>query len=352
MRHESLIMACSSDMAGQVRGKAFRARDFDRRCASGVGWCPAQAAMTALDVIVDNPFGAVGDVLLMPDPATRVAVDFGPDDPGEHFVLCDLTYTDGRPWECCLRTFLKNALAALRAETGLSVRVGLEHEFHLAMPDAPPGRGYHLRAFRAATSFAEALIAALDLAKIQIELFHPEYGAGQYEVSTVPTGGLEAADHAVVLRELTHAVAAQRGERVTFAPVVPGMAVGNGVHAHLSLVDGEGQPVMHDPAGRAGLSETASQFVAGILRHMPALVAFSAASPVSYQRLVPHRWSAAFNNLALHDREAGMRIGAIREDGDVAAQLNVEYRPADAAASPYLLLGTLIMAGLQGLRDR
>src|SRR5690606_548184 len=77
-----------------------------------------------------------------------------------------------------------------------------------------------------------------------------------------------------------------------------------------------------------------------------------AASPVSYRRLVPHRWSASYNNLALHDREAGMRIGAIREKRDIAAQLNVEYRPADAAASPHLLLGALIMAGLQGLREQ
>ena len=351
MRHESLIMACSSDMAGQVRGKAFRARDFDKRCAQGVGWCPAQAAMTAFDTIVDNPFGSVGDVLLMPDPATRVAVDFGTDDPGEHFVLCDLTYTDGRPWECCLRCFLKNALATLERETGLAVKVGFEHEFHLTMPDAPPPRGYHLRAFRAAVRYAEELVAALDLAGIQIDLIHPEYGANQYEISTVPTGGLAAADQAVVLRELTYAVAARRGERVTFAPVVPEMAVGNGVHAHISLLDGS-RPAMHDPQDPAGLSETAGRFVAGILRHMPALLAFTAPSAVSYRRLVPHRWSASYNNLALHDREAGMRIGAIREDGDVAAQLNVEYRPADATASPYLLLGAVIMAGLQGIRDQ
>jgi glutamine synthetase len=352
MRHESLIMACSSDMAGQVRGKAFRARDFDKRCAQGIGWCPAQAAMTALDTIVANPFGSVGDVLLMPDPSTRVAVDFGTDDPGEHFVLCDLTYTDGRPWECCLRSFLKNALATLERETGLSVKVGFEHEFHLTMPDAPPPRGYHLRAFRAAVRYAEELVAALDLAGIQIDLIHPEYGANQYEISTAPSGGLAAADHAVVLRELTYAVAARRGERVTFAPVVPEMMVGNGVHAHLSLLDGDGRPVMYDPQGPASLSETAGRFTAGILRHMPALVAFTAASAVSYRRLVPHRWSASYNNLALHDREAGMRIGAIREDGDIAAQLNVEYRPADATASPYLLLGAVIMAGLQGIRDQ
>jgi glutamine synthetase len=352
MRHESLIMACSSDMAGQVRGKAFRARDFDKRCAQGVGWCPAQAAMTAFDTIVANPFGSVGDVLLMPDPATRVAVDFGTDDPGEHFVLCDLTYTDGRPWECCLRSFLKSALAALEREAGLSVKVGFEHEFHLTLPDAPPPRGYHLRSFRAAVRYAEELVAALDLAGIQVDLFHPEYGASQYELSTAPTGGLAAADHAVVLRELTYAVAARRGEHVTFAPIVPEMAVGNGVHVHISLLDGDGRPVMHDPQRSATLSETAGRFVAGILRHMPALVAFTAASAVSYRRLVPHRWSASYNNLALHDREAGMRIGAIREGGDVAAQLNVEYRPADATASPYLLLGAVIMAGLQGIHDQ
>jgi glutamine synthetase len=352
MRHESLIMACTSDMAGQVRGKAFRQRDFDRRCAQGVGWCPAQSAMTAFDTIVANPFGSVGDVLLMPDPATRVAVDFGGDDPGEHFVLCDLTYTDGRPWECCLRGFLKNALATLEREAGLTVKVGFEHEFQLTMADGPPPRGYHLRSFGAAVRYLEELVAALDLAGIQIDLIHPEYGARQYEISTAPAGGLAAADHAVVLRELTYALAARRGERVSFAPVVPDMMVGNGVHAHISLLDADGRPVMHDPDGPAGLSETAGRFVAGILRHMPALVAFTAASAVSYRRLVPHRWSASYNNLALHDREAGLRIGAIREDGDIAAQLNVEYRPADAAASPYLLLGAVIMAGLQGIRDR
>jgi glutamine synthetase len=129
------------------------------------------------------------------------------------------------------------------------------------------------------------------------------------------------------------------------------MAVGNGVHAHFSLWRGK-EPVTYDADRPAGLSETAGRLVAGMLRHMPALVAITAPSAVSYQRLVPHRWSAAYNNLALHDREAGMRIGAIREDADSAAHLHVEYRPADAAGSPYLMLGALVMAGLQGMRDQ
>ena len=138
---------------------------------------------------------------------------------------------------------------------------------------------------------------------------------------------------------------------MTFAPIVAGMGVGNGVHVHLGLIDREGRPVMHDPAGPGGLSPTAGSFVAGILRHLPALVAFTAASTVSYQRLVPHRWSAAFNNLGCRDREAAVRICPVREGEDVATQYHVEYRAADAVASPYLVLAMLVLAGTQGLRE-
>jgi glutamine synthetase len=108
---------------------------------------------------------------------------------------------------------------------------------------------------------------------------------------------------------------------------------------------------MHDPTGPGGLSRPAGSFVAGILRHLPALVAFTAASPVSYQRLVPHRWSAAFNNLGWRDREAAVRICPVRESAEVAAQYHVEYRAADAVASPYMILAMLVLAGSQGLRE-
>ena len=82
---------------------------------------------------------------------------------------------------------------------------------------------------------------------------------------------------------------------------------------------------------------------------MPALVAFTAASPVSYRRLVPHRWSASYNNLG-DARPRGRRCASARSARarDIAAQLNVEYRAADATASPYLLLGAVLMAGTSG----
>jgi glutamine synthetase len=354
MRGEPLIMACCSDIAGQVRGKAFPARDLEKRCANGVGWCPTNVQITAFNQIADTPFGSLGDALLMPDPAARVDVDLGPDDPGEHLVLGDIVETDGvTPWPCCLRSLLKGALAALSSEAGLELRASFEHEFHYAGPGSEgAGGGFGLRSFRAASGFHEQFAGALDQAGIAVDLIQPEYGLSQHEISIAPRPGLAAADQAVILRELARAVARRQGVRVTFAPIVAGMGVGNGVHVHLGLVDREGRPVMYDPKGAGGLSATTGSFVAGILRHLPALVAFTAASTVSYQRLVPHRWSSSFNNLGYRDREAAVRICPVRENGDVAAQYHVEYRAADAVASPYLLLAMVAMAGLQGLREK
>ena len=216
-----------------------------------------------------------------------------------------------------------------------------------------PGRGggaYALRSMRRGAALGEMLVASLDQAGIEVGLFHPEFGAGQYEVSVAPAEGLIAADQAVILREVAKSVGERLGQRVSFSPIVAGMGVGNGVHVHMSLVDAGGEPVMYAADGPGGLSPQGGSFVAGIVRHLPALVALTAASTVSYQRLVPHRWSAAFNNLGLRDREAAMRICPVREDDDVARSFNVEYRAADAAASPYLLLAALVRAGLEGLR--
>jgi glutamine synthetase len=129
--------------------------------------------------------------------------------------------------------------------------------------------------------------------------------------------------------------------------------VGNGVHIHFSFQDATGTPVTHDPAGPGGLSKPAAAFAAGILKYVRALCAVTAPSIVSYERLRPHSWSAFWGNLGLRDREALLRICPVpaAEDIDPAPRFNLEFRAADAAASPYLQLGMLVYAGLQGIRD-
>jgi glutamine synthetase len=140
------------------------------------------------------------------------------------------------------------------------------------------------------------------------------------------------------------------GLPATFSPLCAPDIVGNGVHIHLSLWDGD-RPVTHDPVGQDGLSAPASAFIAGVLAHLNAVSAFTAPSAISCLRLVPHRWSAAFNNLGRQDREAGIRICPVTatDPADRARQFNVEFRAADAAASPHLALAAVVAAGTLGM---
>ena len=120
MIKEKLAFACCSDIAGQVRGKGFPMSDIETKLRRGVGWTPTNAQITAFDVIAETPFGALGDLLLIPDRRTEVKVDFGDGSTHELFLLGDIKYTDGRAWECCLRTILSDAVEALRSETELT----------------------------------------------------------------------------------------------------------------------------------------------------------------------------------------------------------------------------------------
>ncbi len=353
MPRAALMMACVGDISGQVRGKGFPVAHLARRVARGIGWTPTNIQITCFDTIAPSPYGSFGDVVLWPDPASELRVVLPGRASAEHVVLGDITELDGAPWTCCLRSLLRRTLERLTERTGLQLRAAFEHELTMK-GEAAAGPAFSLTGFRAAQPFAEMLLGALDQAGITADSFLREYGRRQYEVTLEPCDALRAADQAMLLRELTRAVAALHGQSVTFSPLVDPAGVGNGVHIHMSLWDAEGRPATHDPGGRHGLSGVAGAFVAGILAHMPALVALTAPSVVSYARLTPHRWSAAFNNLAVQDREAGVRICPVseRDEAGRTRQFNFEYRAADAAANPHLALAALVAAGLQGIDDR
>jgi glutamine synthetase len=353
MTREEMIVACCSDLAGKVRGKAFPASQFDKRLARGVGWTPTNVQITCFDAISESPFGSLGDLLLIPDPAARVRVEFGGEDPVEHFAIGNIRHTDGRPWEYCTRSILKSALQRLEQVSGLTLFGAFEHEFQFRNRPSPPGDAFSLAGFRAERSFAEGLVAAMRAAGVAPDTFMKEFGTGQYEVTMGPQRGVTIADHSLITREMVQAVAQRLGHQVTFTPIRDPAGVGNGVHIHMSFLSANGEPATYDPMGRHDLSKPAGQFIAGILKYLEAIVAITAPSVVSYLRLTPHRWSAAFNNLGYRDREASVRICPVSDLSDVAraSQFNFEFRAADAAASPYLQLAALIHAGVQGIED-
>ena len=352
MNREKIIMACTCDMAGRVRGKGFPASDLAARLIRGVGWVATNSMISVFSMIYGTPFGTSGDLLLVPDPATEVNVDFGDSSAAEHFFLGDIRELDGKPWECCPRDFARRALAAFHDVTGLQLLSAFEHEFTYTGIDDMPGNPYSLDAFRRQGIFAEAFIAALRAAGCEPDSFLPEFGARQFEFTCGPVLGLAAADRAVAAREMARATAHRLGHRAIFAPILDPGGTGNGVHIHFSFQDPTQAAVLYDPEGTLGLSPVGRHFVAGILHHMPALCAVTTPSVVSYIRLRPNRWAPTHANLMVQDRSASLRICPVLPGPDVPRQFNVEYRLADAAASPYMALGAMVWAGVDGIRRK
>lgn len=353
MTREELIVACTCDFSGVVRGKAFPADQWEKRLKRGVGWVPANAFLSCFGLIGESPFGSLGDLVLIPDPEARLRLALDGGDTAEHFVMGTIRHTDGRPWELCTRAILRHALQRLEDVAGLHLRGAFEHEFQFRDCAPRPQDAFALAGMRADRAFGERVVAAQRAAGITPDTFLREYGPGQFEVTMGPETGMRIADHAVFMREITRAVARQMDREVTFSPLRSPDGVGNGVHIHMGLVTPAGSPATWDRDGRHQLSQPAGAFVAGILKYLPAILALTAASRVSYLRLTPHRWSAAFNNLGLRDREASVRICPVStlSDRSVAEQFHFEFRAADATASPYLQLAALVHAGVQGIEE-
>jgi glutamine synthetase len=214
-----------------------------------------------------------------------------------------------------------------------------------------PGAPYSLEAWRRQGSFGESFVAAMRAAGLEPDSFLPEYGVRQFEVTNAPAFGIESADRAIKVRELARATAHRFGHRAIFSPILDPDGTGNGVHIHMSFRDGDGRPATHDPDRPYCLSGPAEAFMAGVIAHIRALAAVTAPNPVSYIRLTPNRWAPTWAYLADRDREASLRVCPVLgfTGADAAKQFNVEFRPADAAASPWLALGAVVWAGVDGI---
>jgi glutamine synthetase len=343
-----------TDLGGITRGRGAWS-GVEAPLKRSVGWVPVNQVITPFDTIASpNPWGSHGDCWLYPDPSTLVEVSL-PDGLRTRLCLSNIGDAQGKPLEMCPRSFLADAVAQLAAH-GLQVMASFEQEFWLP-PSAGQGGaacGYPGFSYQSAVAngrFSQQLMAVLEQAGVEPEMFLPEFGRDQCELTLSPAFGVVAADRAVVSRELTRACAAAMGRHASFTPLRSPGSIGSGVHVHLSLWTCDGRPVSFDPAGPANMSATLSHFAAGIVAHMPALCALTAPSVVSYERLQPHRWSSAYTCMGDRNREATLRLCPL-QDGPLESQqrqFNIEYRAADATANPYLVLGSLIRAGLDGL---
>ncbi|WP_372424415.1 glutamine synthetase [Salinarimonas chemoclinalis] len=349
-----LTALLTTDYAGITRGRAIPTATYEADPdRASTGWVPANLSLTPFDVIADpNPWGSRGDLRLKADPQARYRTAIPGATTPFDCVMADIVALDGAPWPPCARGLLKAALADLEAVSGLRLVCAFEHEFQILDAGFAPAPAFGLFALRRADPLGPVLAACLDEAGIAPETIIAEYGRDQIEITSAPADALVAADRAVATREIVREVALRSGYRASFAPKTEVDGVGNGVHVHMSLVHPDGRPASFDPAREGRLSAPMGAFLAGILRRAPALVALTAPAPISYLRLSPHHWSAAWTWLGDADREATLRICPTTTMGgrDPARQFNVEYRAADACACPHLALAMLVRAGVEGLR--
>ena len=357
-----LVRFLYADHGGIIRGKSAGTERLRERMASGIGHTVAMMAMSMLDHLqpVDG-MGPVGEVRIVPDPATYVRLPYAP---GAAAMLADLVQPDGTPWDACPRTFLKRAIAELAAE-GYGVQAAFEPEFTVGQRDSSPAGPsipdrlipiddslcYSSTGFHLAHDFTMDLVAAMEAQGLAVEHYYPELGHGQHEVSIRHADALRAADNQVLYRETVRGVAFRHGLWASLAPKpIPDQA-GNGCHLHISLTAAEGLNVFADPGDKYGLSQLGYNFIGGVLAHLPGLVALSCGSVNSYRRLAPQMWSSAYTCYGFDNREAAVRICSPL-GGDPGSSVNLELKPSDSSGNPYLALGALIYAGLDGIRGK
>lgn len=351
MKREAITYLLWSDLVGITRTRGVPSADLAARQEAGLGWACAGQALTAFDSIVENPWGPMDEARQIPDMATLFSYESAVTGEVWSAVICDSKKGVDEDWDCCPRTFYRQALERLQARTGLTIAASFEHEFILDAPTPVEG-GFTFAAARRGNLFLQACGAALRAAGVVPESLEPEYGVSQYEIACAPVVGVGAADAAQVARDIIRSVAVDHGALASFTPKPAPGAVGNGAHIHFSLVDAiSGENVTHDPLDPLGLTALAARFCAGILAHLDALVAITAPTPVSYYRLTPHAWSCGFRAIGLQNREAALRVAPSPSLDQIRRYKgwNIEYRPADACASPYLTLGALVLAGLDGI---
>lgn len=342
-----------SDYVGILRCRGVPLSEIKSRMANGLGWAVAGQALTPFDDIAPNPWGPMLEVRQVPVPATETRLDIWPDVPPLHFFLCDSKLPDGSNWDCCTRSFMTAALADFERETGLQFMAAFEHEFLLTGSDLALGTPFSMAAMRLKPHFVADLARALEKAGVQPETIEPEYGIGQYEVSTAPALGAMAGDRCIITRETIREVARHHGLQASFTPKPTPASVGNGAHVHFSFAGKDGGNASYDPKGTGQATTLAQKFIAGLVHYLPAICALVAPSPVSYLRLGPHHWSCGYASFGIQNREAAVRIcpSPERDPAKQAKAFNMELRAPDATASPYMVIGAMVRAGLEGIRQ-
>ena len=220
---------------------------------------------------------------------------------------------------------------------GLGVVVPKQKNYHIAMP------------FDTSYDCRSQMCMHMKDMGIQINYHHPEVAAsGQYEIEPQLTEVVKMADDTMAIKYIIRNTALAHGKTATFMPKPIHGEAGSGMHVHMLLLK-DGQPVFSDDSGYAHLSRTAHYFMGGLLKHIGSLCALTNPSTNSFKRLVPGFEAPVTVGYATSNRSAVIRIPAYAKSPD---KRRFELRNPDATCNPYFCYAAILMAGLDGIKNK
>jgi glutamine synthetase len=362
------------DQHGVLRGKTLVASALPPAFTSGIA-VPSTLLLkdtshrTAFPVwsdepgLLSGPMRGVGDVLLVPDPASFRILPWSPH---SAWLFCDVVYRDGSPIPFSARTILRNAVSRL-ADAGMEATIGLEVEFHIfervdpalehaqtTMPGQPPqtralAQGYQ---YLTETRYSEVEAVLDDLRRTAQALSLPvrsvevEMGPSQFEFTFDPASPMQHAQNLIMFRTMVKEVCSARGLHASFMakPRLPNVSA-NGWHIHQSLSDiATGQPLFV-PQHPNELTPQADGWIAGLLTHASPSSLLIAPTVNSYKRYRPYQLAPL--NIQWGRDNRGAMIHALMTPNDPASR--IENRAPDTTANPYLSLAAQLITGLDGI---
>jgi glutamine synthetase len=306
--------------------------------------------------VAETPYrqGAWADAPAPIDAATGRLYPFAE---GEALFIAEFAGETGR---LAPRNLLRDQLDRAAAK-GFSVTAGFEYEFFVLneTPESVRAKDYNgLVSWQQgnhtysmvpsiARDFFDGMEATMAPLGIGIDAIHTEQGPGCVEMPLKPAPGMIAADNAALFKTFAKAYCERQGLMATFMAKWSNATNGQSGHLHVSLQDGEGGAVFHDPAAPDGLSASLRHFVGGLVTLLPETLAMCSHTANAYRRMVPGIWAPVVSAWGIQNRTCAVRVitgspGATR----------VEFRVPAADSNPHLCLAQCLGAGLWGMENR
>ncbi|MGJ7920964.1 type I glutamate--ammonia ligase [Neobacillus sp. LXY-4] len=294
------------------------------------------------------------DMYLTPDLNTWVVFPWTAEKGKVARLICDIYNADGTPFEGDPRNNLKRVLNEMKELGFTNFNLGPEPEFFLFKLDEKGeptlelndnGGYFDLAPTDLGENCRRDIVLELEEMGFEIEASHHEVAPGQHEIDFKYADALTACDQIQTFKLVVKTIARKHGLHATFMPKPLFGVNGSGMHCNLSLFK-DGENAFYDTSKPLELSETANQFIAGVIKHAQGFTAVTNPTVNSYKRLVPGYEAPCYVAWSARNRSPLIRIPASR-----GLSTRIEVRSVDPAANPYLAMAVLLKAGLDGIKN-